>query len=41
MENTKSLFLYYTDCLDVESGSYRIRLADIGNIYTIGVVYIW
>jgi len=48
MENTKSLFLYCTDCLTVESGSYGIRLADIRDIYTclvgrqaIGVVYIW
>jgi len=40
MENTKSLFLYCTDCLKVESDSYGIRLVDIGDIYTIGVVFI-
>jgi len=41
MENTKSLFLYCADNMTVESNNYRIRLADIGDIYTIGVVFIW
>jgi len=36
MENTKSLFLYYTDCLMVDN----IQPTDIRAIYTMGVVYI-